>query len=252
MMTPMPGSRLLAALLAGCVAALALAAGAGADDWQIKRTAAGNAEARAAVVARADLGSSAAWQGGSKKPDLSSTPPCPGWEPKQSDLVVIGAAETSWKTTGLQIDSHASVLRTPAMVRLDWQRTVATPRMMPCLRTALSKEIGASGRLVSIRRVKVPRLASYTVLIRVVVDVPVSGTTARVMVDTLLIGRGRTEATMTISAPYAARTVVAAAELRLGRLIAGADPRLAVRRGQARSGASPARGRRGSASGSRL
>jgi hypothetical protein len=40
------------------------------------------------------------------------------------------------------------------------------------------------------------------------------------MIDTLLVGRGRTEATVTTTAPYAARAAITAAELRLGKLLA--------------------------------
>ena len=98
------GKRLGVVLAAGS-AALALVGVAGADQYQVRLTAAGNAAARAAVVARSDLGSSAAWTGVSKKPDLSSSPTCAGFDPKESDLVIVGAAETDWKHPGLEFDS---------------------------------------------------------------------------------------------------------------------------------------------------
>src|SRR3954452_19000855 len=94
-------------------AALALAGTALADQWQVHRTAAGNAAARAAVIQRADLGTATGWTGGFKAPDMSSTPPCHGFQPKQSDLVVAGAAASAWQHTGLELQSQANVLKTP-------------------------------------------------------------------------------------------------------------------------------------------
>src|SRR5437764_8619686 len=95
-----------AALFTAIVAALAFAGSALADQWQVHRTAAGNAAARAAVVSRADLGSASGWTGGSTKPDLTSTPPCGNFAPKQSDLVVIGAAASAWRHQGLELQSQ--------------------------------------------------------------------------------------------------------------------------------------------------
>jgi hypothetical protein len=80
--------------------ALLLAAVALADNEQIKRTAAGNAEARAAVLTRADFGAATGWAGHRKSPDLNSAMPCGSFHPKQSDLVLIGAAEMDWTHAG--------------------------------------------------------------------------------------------------------------------------------------------------------
>ena len=102
---------------------------------KIARTAAGNAQAKAEVVRRADLGSG--WKGGFKKPDLSSSMPCTSYRPKQSDLVLIGVAETTFSKLPFAVDSEAQVLRTASMVQRDWQRTILDSRVIPCLRQAL-------------------------------------------------------------------------------------------------------------------
>ncbi|MFL5900569.1 MAG: hypothetical protein ACJ75S_05165, partial [Solirubrobacterales bacterium] len=73
-------------------AALVLAGAAVADKEQIHLTAAGQQAARAAVMQRSDLGGASGWTGGSKKPDLSGGTGCANFQPKQSDLVLIGAA----------------------------------------------------------------------------------------------------------------------------------------------------------------
>jgi hypothetical protein len=105
------------------------------------------------------------------------------------------------------------------MVRLDWQRTVLAPQMVPCLRTALSKPLGALGRLVSFRRIDFPAVATYARAYRVVVDVKTSTATVPLMVDLVLVGRGSTEITLTTSAPLANQPVVSAAEIRLAKLL---------------------------------
>jgi hypothetical protein len=185
---------------------------------KIARTAAGNAQARAEVVRRPDVG--AGWSGGFKKPDLSSTMPCSGYHPKQSDLVMVGAAETTWHKQIFEIDSEAEVLRTAAMVRLDWQRTVVAPQVPACLRQGFSKSLGASGKLVSFGRVAVPRVTTETRAFRAVADVKSGGLSIRFEIDLVAIGAGRNEITLMVSGPRAARASLTRTERRLARLLA--------------------------------
>jgi hypothetical protein len=207
------------ALAVVVVVSLVFAGVAAADREKVRLTAAGQEAARAAVLQRADLGVGSGWTGGPKKPDLSSTPSCPTFRPKQSDLVLIGVAENIWSNVGLRFDSEVEVLQTPEMVRLDWKRAVLDPQALPCLRSGLTKKLGASARLVSLRRIGVPRLATYTRAYRALLDVKTTTATVRVMVDVLLVGRGRTETTLTTTAPAASAAQVGAAELRLARLM---------------------------------
>jgi hypothetical protein len=218
-----PSARRIVGLLTllGLLAGLAAAAWAGGGKEQIRLNARDQANARGAVLERADLGTATGWTGGSKKPDLSSTPPCAGFQPKQSDLVLTGAAETDWKHPGLEVDSEAQVLQTAQMVRLDWQRSMVSPKLLPCLRQAFAKEAGATAKVVSVRKVPFPHLGTYTALFRVLVDVTSVGTTVRVRSDAILIGRSRTELTLTVTAPAAAAAGVDPAELQLARLLAG-------------------------------
>ena len=200
-----------ASLIAVAAAALVFAGAALADQWQVHRTAAGNAAARAGVVSRADLGTATGWTGGTKKPDLSSTPPCGTFVPKQSDLVVIGAAATAWKHQGLELQSQANVLQTAAMVRTDWQRSVIDPRATPCLRTTLLKQLGAGAKLVHFGVASFPRLAPLARAYRGVISTGgVQG-----LVDVIALGKGQTEIELTVVAPLAADAVVRIAERRL-------------------------------------
>lgn len=207
------------AAFVAAVAALVFAGSALADQWQIHRTAAGNAAAHAAVVSRADLGTATGWTGGYKKPDLSSTPPCGTFHPKQSDLVVVGAAASAWSHQGLELDSQADVLQTAAMVRTDWRRTVIDPHAAACLRVSLGKELGKGATLVSFGVFSFPHVASLVRAFRGVVSV--SGT--KVSVDVIAFGKGRTEMELTTIAPLAASAVVKIAERRLAeKLVARA------------------------------
>jgi hypothetical protein len=212
---------MIVGVAAGVAASVAVASIA--DKEQIHLTNAGQAAARAAVLTKADLGTAPGWTGGAKKPDLSSTPPCPGFRPKQSDLVVNGAAETVFKQPAIQFDSEAQVLQTAHMVKLDWQRTVIAPQILPCLRIAVAKSAGTSAHVTSIRRTAFPRVATFTSAIRILLDVKTSGSTTpvTVFVDVVLVGRGRTEITLTTTAPLLASTAVRAAEIRLARILAG-------------------------------
>jgi hypothetical protein len=212
--------------LGGAAAALLLvcaAPAAGAGDpgkEQIRLNAADQAAARAAVVHRADLGSSTGWRGGPIKPDLSPPTTCAKFHPKQSDLVLTGVAETQFKHVGLQIDSEAQVLQTAQMVRLDWQRTVKAPAAVRCLRTKLTKALGSHAVLQSFREFAVPRIATFSTGFRAIVSVQANGASVQVMDEIILVGRGRTEITLSAVSPLAARGAVSAANLRLARILA--------------------------------
>jgi hypothetical protein len=197
----------------------ALALAALADKEQVHLTASGQAAARSAVLRKADLGPSGSWTGGSVKPDLSSSLPCSTFQPKQSDLVLNGAARTHWTQPGLSIDSEAQVLQTAHMVTLDWQRTVLAPQLLPCLRSGLGKSVGTSARVVSVRRIAFPHVATYANAIRVLVDVPTTSAKVRVFVDVVVVGRGRTEITLTTTAPLLLDASVRPAEIRLAKIL---------------------------------
>jgi hypothetical protein len=201
--------------------ALDLASGATAGSPnrpQIRFTPADQAAAKASVLRRADLGSSG-WSGGPKKPDLSSTLNCPGFHPKQSDLVVTGAAEADYKHVGLQLQSYAQVLKSRSMVARDWQRTVAAPKAFACLRSMLTKPVPANERVVSFKRLAFPKLSHFTAAYRTLVDVDAGGQHVLVFVDLVLVGHSRTELTLNVEAPAAARAGVFQAEVRMARAL---------------------------------
>ena len=210
----------LAALCALLFAGVAAASTVDDGKQQIRLNAADNAAARDVVLRKSDFGGVPGWSGGAKKPDLSSSgPKCANFDPKHSDLVLTGVAETEFHNSGVYIDSEAQVLQTPAMVKLDWGRSVLAPGLLPCLRSYLAKSVGAAATVHAIKRLTFPRLARYTAAFRLPLDLTTSGTTVRMMVDLLLVGKGRTEVTLTTIAPWDARAAVKLAEVRLGRVL---------------------------------
>jgi hypothetical protein len=214
---PGPGATLGAA---GCIA-LALAAAATADTPNVKLTPAGNAAAQAAVLQRSDLGSGSGWTGSPKQPNLSASFPCASYQPRQSDLVVVGAAETTWTNPPLTLDSEAQVMQTPAMVGLDWKRTVVAAPVFACVRSSLVKQVASIGKLVSFSIVPFPKVAPYERVFRGKVIATSGGTSVPIMVDLVLVGRGRTEIALTSIAPFASVKSMSAAEVRLARLLVG-------------------------------
>jgi hypothetical protein len=185
---------------------------------KIARTAAGDAQAKAEVVRKADVGS--VWKGGYRKPDLSSSMPCTTYHPKQSDLVLIGAAETRFSRAVLEVDSVAQVLRTAAMVQRDWQRTILDPRVLPCLRQGFTKALGAKAKLVSFHKVAFPRVAPMTRAFRMVANVATQLGPVPLEIDFVAVGSGRNELTLTLSGPTVAQSTLHGLEVRLARVLA--------------------------------
>ena len=187
---------------------------AGDGKEQIRFNAADQAAARAVVIRRADLGSG--WVGGPAKPDLSAGPRCPNYHPKVSDLVLTGAARTTFQRSGFEFDSQSGVLKTRRMVALDWRRSVLAPGVVPCLRQSIGKGLGTNAKVVSFKKLPFPQLATYAALFRGVIS-QAQGKTVRVLTDLVLVGRSRTELTLTIVGPASAKSAISAAERRLAR-----------------------------------
>ena len=207
-----------ALLIALCLVAVAAGAAFAAtgEKEQIHLMKADQAAAKRAVAVRADLGSGN-WTGGYTKPDLTQSPACATFHPKQADLVVTGAAESDWTEQGLQLETVAQILKTPAMVAADWRRTILAPGAASCLRSHLLKELGAGVTFVSFRRVIFAPVATMVQAYTLLVDVKTGTGKVRVAVEVVLVGRNRTELTLISTAPNVAQKVVAQADAQLAR-----------------------------------
>jgi len=193
------------------------AAAGGPGKQKIELNAADQTAARAVVLRRTDLG--AGWTGGRIKPDLSSQVSCPSYHPKVSDLVVTGAAASQFRGTGLALANEVEIFRTAAMVDRDWRRSIV-PAAVPCLRRTLTKGLGAQAKVLSFRRIPFPQVTTHTAAFRGIVAVSALGQTVRVLLDIVLVGKGRTEISLDATAPAAAARAVSAAERRLARTLA--------------------------------
>jgi hypothetical protein len=211
----------IASVVTLALATAGLAVAGDGNKQQIRFNAADQSAARAVVLRKSDLGSASDWKGGARKPDLSAAPSCPNYNPKQSDLVLTGIAETQFSQGTIVFNSQVQVLATPRMVRLDWQRSVLATGVLSCLRSTTSKASPTGATVVSIRKLTFPHVAQYTAAFRLVIDVRSSSGTVPLLVDLALVGRGRTEVVLTTTAPYAARGPVKAAEVRLARILVG-------------------------------
>jgi len=199
---------------------LVVVAGAIAADpgkQKIELNAADQAAARAVVLRRSDLGAS--WTGGRIKPDLTSQVSCASYHPKVSDLVVTGAAESQFRGTGLVLANEVEVFRTAAMVDRDWRRSIV-PAAVPCLRRTLTKGLGTQAKVLSFGRIPFPKVGTHSAAFRGIVVVSALGQTVRVLLDIVLVGRGRTEISLDATAPASGARVVSAAERRLARKLA--------------------------------
>jgi hypothetical protein len=185
---------------------------------KIAFTTTGQAKAKAEVLRQSDLGQG--WQGGTRKPDVSSALPC-SYKPKQNDLVLIGAAETDWREPGLEIDSEAQVLRTADMVLRDWRRTILASQVVPCLRHGFEKSLGSTGKLVSFGRTTFPHVAKLTQGFRAVINVTQGSSTVPIEIDVVGLGAGRNEITLTLTGLVAVRKALHTAEIRLARKLTG-------------------------------
>ena len=177
--------------------------------------AADQAAARAAVLKGGDLG--AGWTGSVKKGTADTPEPCAGWSPRQADLVITGAAESQFSSAGVFVLSTAQVYKTARMTALDWQRTVVDIPMR-CLSKQFTDGAGADVRIVSIKRMPFPKLATYAARVRVVADYK-GDSAARLLIDAVLVGRGRTLVNIALVAPYAQRAAAEAAEARLAKIV---------------------------------
>ena len=193
-------------------------AAAGSDNYKMRMGPSGKAAARAVLLTKSDVGSG--WTGGVVKPDLSVTR-CANYKPRLSDLVLNGAAKATYKQPGFQLSSSSQVLKTAAMVRLDWQRSFASPHFISCLRKVSAKDLPAQkGRIVSLRRLAVPRVGDNSGGIRIVIDFKVKNGTVRMVVDMVAFTKGRTEMSLTTTMPITGVEALAPNEAVFAKLMA--------------------------------
>ena len=193
-------ARVLAALLALCVAVPAVALAADTDPKK-RITAADQAKARSVLLRRTDF--VAGWNLVPPKPDSDFT--CPGFEPDASDLTLSGEAEANFEYgRGVpSVSSFSDVYASKTDAVAAWTR-LFKPALVRCLAHVMhqgAKEAGATITIVKQGRMSFPRLsprtAAYVFAGRMTVKVPGKpNVTLPFALHLVALGHGRGDAAL--------------------------------------------------------
>lgn len=218
------GLRQNAGIAGVALVALVIPGTALADRQKVQLTPAGEAKARVAVVRRADLGPTR-WRGevSEQGGGGGDGPKCSGYEPKQSDLVRVGAAAAVWKSNNnVTVFGESAVLRTPAMALLAWQRIFRPePAFIRCARRRWASDATSTALPLSYEKLHFPPLAArirgYRIKTQYRND---AGKTVPAVLDAVFIERGRTMTTMVFIARASLGQAVHRDEIRAaGRIV---------------------------------
>ena len=209
-------------LVAAALIGLVFTSTAGAavvDAPAVRITAADQAKARAALLRRSDFG--AGWLGGPIKTSPLSPPNCPGFDPKESDLVVTGHADARYTTPGFELDQDVQVMKNAADVQTDFARSVS-PRLSKCLAYQLAKLKNVLA--VRVVRMPFPPTGSVSAVYRAVLDVQTPRGRGTLLSDYVFFGQGRVEYEFTLIAPLGARDQLTKFEQGLAQILLRRSP----------------------------
>jgi hypothetical protein len=206
---------LLAAALIGLISTSAALASV-ADAPTVRITGADQAKARKLLLRGTDLG--AGWHGGLIETSPISPPNCPGFDPKESDLVVTGHADAryTFKQAGVELDQDVQVMANEQAVQTDFSRSIS-PKLADCLAYQLGKLPNVKG--VRVERIPFPPTGSVSALYRAEIDVKTPKGRGTLLSDYVLFGQGRVEYEFTVIAPQGARDQLAQFELGLAQIL---------------------------------
>jgi hypothetical protein len=210
--------------LAAALIGLTFTAQALGDAPTVKISSADQAKANSALLRRADLG--AGWTGGPIKTSPLTPPDCPGFAPKESDLVVTGHSDARYvfQQLGVELDQDVQVLESEGDVQADFSRTIS-PGLGRCLEYQLGKLAHVSD--VSVERIPFPPTGSVSAVFRAELTVKTSKGYGKLVSDYVFFGAGRTEYEFTVIAPADSRDQLMRFELGLAQILlrrAGVQP----------------------------
>jgi hypothetical protein len=205
-------------VLAVLAAALIAAAVAAADttDPKTKLSAAGQAHAKAQVLQFSDLGP--AWSGGAEKATSLKVPVCPGNQPNNSDLTLVGHAESYLQlaSEGLAVDTDVEVFRTPKQIATLYKRMI-TPLLSNCLKYDLQKSLGSAGTKVgAVTQLKLTPAGTHSSDYRLTL----SYNGHAVVSDYLFVGAGSSQFFVNVVAPGPLASQLLALENRIAKTLA--------------------------------
>lgn len=186
----------------GATVAVALAASitgaAFADKAKFRFNAVDQATAKTAVLHKADLAKT--WTGGAIKPNLGVLT-CANYHPKQSNLVITGAADSDFQSTALavELNSEVEVLSAARMVELDWKESIV-PELLPCLRSRIAAQKNVKIKVTSAEGLKIATVARHAVAFRFHMNVTRPTGTSYFIVDYIFAAQGRAELSLETTA----------------------------------------------------
>ena len=207
---------LAAAFLGLAGAAFVLPAAALADTPTVRITKADQARAVAALLHRADFGTG--WTGGPIKARSLTPPDCPGFDPKESDLVVTGHADARYvfQKGRVELDQDVQVLASVQAVKTDFARSIS-PKLGQCLALQLKKVPHVVSTTVS--RVPFPQMGAVSAVFRAVVSAQDGKQKGQWVTDYVFFGAGRVEYEFTVVAPPAAKPQLMQFEVGLAQIL---------------------------------
>lgn len=156
--------------------------------------------------------------GGETKTSPLAAPACPGFDPKESDLVVSGHADArfTFPPGDVVLVQDVEVLASPTAVRKDFERTM-TPRFPGCLAYQLEHTPSITGARVV--KVAFPPTGSVSAAYRATVAVRSVRFKGTLLSDFVFFGEGRVEYSFNVIAPLGARTELGRFELALAQIL---------------------------------
>jgi hypothetical protein len=186
------------------------------DAPTVRFTNADQAKASGALLKRVDLG--AGWAGGPIPASPLTPPNCPGFSPKESDLLVTGHADArySFKQAGIELDQDVEVLSSDDSVMKDFARTIS-PGLGQCIGYQLGKTANVDG--VSVSRVAFPKLGAVSAAYRAELNMRTPHGEGKLLTDYVFFGEGRVEYEFTVIAPVGARYQLGQFEAGLAQIL---------------------------------
>lgn len=186
------------ALLIGVVLACLGATAALADNPTVRISKDDQARAVSALLKVTDFG--AGWTGGQTATSKLTQPNCPGYDPKESDLIVTGHADARFSYRGAVIfDQDTQVLANSQSVLTDFSRAIR-PSLTSCLAYQL-RGPSQKVRSVTVKQLTFPKLGSVSAAYRATELLNVGGHWVPFVSDAVFIGVGRFEFSLHVLAP---------------------------------------------------
>jgi len=204
-------------LVASACLALLFASAALADDPTVRIRPADQDWAARSLLKMLDFG--VGWRGGRTPSRKVTSPSCPGFHPKVSDLVVTGHANASFTNprAGVQVSLDVQVMRSVDDVRTDFGRTIR-PGLADCLEYQFKQ--GTRNLIgVTVKRLDVPAVGGVTAAYRATLLVRTNGRTATVLSDFLFFGHSRLEYSLNVVASARYRQQLVPFESDMARIL---------------------------------